>query len=54
MIGLSVWAAKNKKEFFDDDSLNVKLGWSWGLGVLAAILDLLALVPVAISNRRDD
>ncbi len=36
------------------DQLKLKLGWSWGLAILAALLELLALIPIVISQRKDD
>ena len=37
-----------------NDHMKLKLGWSWALAILAVLLELLALIPIVISQRRED
>ncbi len=37
-----------------EDLVSFSLSWSWGLAVLAALLELVALLPVVLSQRRED
>ncbi len=37
-----------------DQMVKAKLSWSWGLAIVAALLELLAIVPIVISQRRED
>ena len=50
---MAIWAGEAEKEFHSQYS-GLHLSWSWGLAIVAVVLELAALVPIIKTQRRDD